>query len=145
MEGMIQTKKIFRTYSELSLLKSFEERYEYLRIGGRVGESTFGFDRYLNQQLYRSNEWKSIRNEVIIRDNGNDLGIEGLEIKKAIYVHHMNPIIVKDLLDDIDKVLDPEFLICTSFKTHEAIHFGDKTKLPEYFPLERKPGDTTLW
>lgn len=137
--------KIFRTYSELKKLKTFKDRYEYLRIGGRVGESTFGFDRYLNQQFYHSNEWKSVRNEIIIRDDGNDLGIKGLEIQKAIYVHHMNPMIIKDLLDDIDKVLNPEFLICASFKTHEAIHFGDETKLPEYFPVERKPGDTTLW
>lgn len=137
--------KTFRTYSELKKLKTFKDRYEYLRIGGRVGESTFGFDRYLNQRFYHSDEWKSVRNEIIIRDDGNDLGIEGLEIKKAIYIHHMNPIMVKDLLDDIDKVLNPEFLICTSFKTHEAIHFGDETKLPEYFPVERKPGDTTLW
>lgn len=136
---------MFRTYSELKELSTFEDRYEYLRIGGKVGESTFGFDRYLNQEFYRSKEWKTVRNEVIIRDDGDDLGIEGLEIKKAVYVHHMNPMMIKDLLEDIDKVLNPEFLICTSFKTHEAIHFGDVTKLPEYFPIERKPGDTRLW
>lgn len=137
--------KILRTYSELKELSTFRERFDYLKLGGKVGETTFGFDRYLNQQFYRSKEWKQVRNQIIIRDDGNDLGIEGCEITKAIYVHHMNPMIVRDLLEDIDKVLNPEFLICTSFKTHEAIHYSDETLLSDYFPIERKPGDTTLW
>lgn len=134
-----------RTYSELKELKTFQERFDYLKLGGKVGETTFGFDRYLNQQFYRSKEWKQVRNQVIIRDDGNDLGIEGFEITKAIYVHHMNPMIIKDLLEDIEKVLNPEFLICTSFNTHEAIHYSDESLLSEYFLVERKPGDTTLW
>lgn len=136
---------MLRTYSELIQIPTFKERYEYLKLNGKVGESTFGFDRYLNQRFYHSDEWKSARRQVIIRDNGNDLGVEGLEIEKIIHVHHMNPMMVKDLLHDINKVLDPEFLICTSYDTHKAIHFGDETTLPSYFPVERKPGDTTLW
>lgn len=133
-----------RRYSELRRLKTFKERYDYLRIGSAVGAETFGFDRYLNQAFYRSKEWKKIRNEVIIRDNGCDLGIEGFEIHDRIYIHHMNPITEDDILDRSEGILDPEFLICVSFNTHQAIHFGDFDLIPKP-PVERFPGDTKLW
>lgn len=133
-----------RTYRELSKLKTFKERYEYLKIGSIVGESTFGFDRYLNQAFYHSKPWRKVRDQIIIRDNGCDLGIEGYEISDRIYVHHMNPIMVQNFEDNLDDILNPEYLICASFDTHEAIHFGDESLLPK-LPIERKPGDTKLW
>lgn len=133
-----------RTYSELSQLKTFKERYEYLRLGGQVGSDTFGFDRYLNQIFYRSPEWRSMRDEIIVRDNGCDLGIEGREIYGRIYIHHMNPIAVKDLTDRTDLLLNPEYLITTTFNTHQAIHYSDEGILiPD--PIERKPNDTCPW
>lgn len=132
-----------RTYDELIKLKTFEERYEYLRLFGRVGESTFGFDRYINQEFYRSKEWRRMRDKIIVRDEGRDLGLEGYEIYDRIYVHHMNPMIVTDM-DDIDKILNPNYLICASFNTHQAIHFGDESLLPK-LPIERRPNDTKLW
>ncbi len=133
-----------RTYSELKRLKTFEERYEYLKLLGSVGESTFGFDRYLNQALYRSKEWKDLRNEIIIRDNGCDLGVEGYDIYDKIIIHHMNPLTADDIIDRTDLVYNPNYLICVSHITHDAIHYGDISLIPK-LPIERKPGDTTLW
>ena len=135
---------IVRTYSELRRLSTFEDRYHYLRLSGIVGESTFGFDRYLNQMFYQSREWKSARNRVIIRDNGCDLGIEGREIQGSVIIHHMNPMVVEDIIDGDYSILDPEFLVCVSHKTHNAIHYGDQRQLPRAF-VPRSPGDTILW
>lgn len=132
-----------RKYSELRTLPTFEERFEYLALYGSVGDSTFGSRRYLNQIFYRSREWRRTRNEIIIRDEGCDLGIIGRDIFDRIYVHHMNPIEIVDM-DNYDLLLDPEFLICTSFDTHQAITFGNKNNLFN-LPLERKKGDTRLW
>lgn len=133
-----------RTYSELMTFASFEERYEYLRLGGSVGKDTFGFDRYVNQRFYRSREWKSIRNEVIVRDNGCDLGVEGYEIHGRIYIHHMNPILLNDIRDSTDFLMNPEYLITTTHKTHNAIHYGDASLLV-LEPIERTPFDTCPW
>lgn len=135
---------LIRTYTDLIQLKTFEERYEYLRLGGIVGQDTFGFDRYLNQRFYRSPEWKQIRRDVIIRDEGRDLAMEGYELDKGIYVHHMNPITAKDLVDVTDWLLNPEYLVCVSKRTHDAIHFGDKSLLPE-LPKERTLNDMCPW
>lgn len=135
---------IIRTYSELIALPTFEERYQYLRLGGRVGEETFGFDRYLNQMFYKSDEWLSIRDQVIARDNGCDLGIPGREINRRILIHHMNPITVKDILDRSEFLLNPEYLICTVKNTHDAIHFGDENLLIKD-PIERTKNDTCPW
>ena len=133
-----------RSYSELVLLPTFIERFDYLVLNGMVGHETFGTNRYLNQSFYRSKEWKRARNETIIRDNGCDLGILGREINDAIYVHHMNPVTVEDLDEHYDLLLDPEFLICTAFYTHQGITFGDPKKLIT-LPRERTKGDTKLW
>lgn len=133
-----------RTYTELSRLPTFEERYRYLRITGRVGEETFGFDRYLNQVFYRSRKWKQIRDHVIVRDNGCDLGIEGYEIYGRIIIHHMNPITLKDIERESEFLLDPEFLICTVHNTHNAIHYGDESLLITA-PIERIKNDTCPW
>lgn len=135
-----------RTYSELCKLKTFRERYEYLRLRGKVGEETFGWDRYLNQRFYQtSDEWKSIRREVIIRDLGCDLGMEGYEIQgKKIIIHHMNPIAARDILDATEILLDPEFLICTTHQTHNAIHYGDSHLLVAE-PVVRTRNDTCPW
>lgn len=140
---MVTTMTI-RTYSELIKLSTFEERYKYLRLGGRVGEDTFGFDRYLNQMFYKSDEWKTIRDRVIIRDNGCDLGIEDREIRGRIIVHHMNPISKEDILKRSIYLLDPEYLICTIKNTHDAIHFGDESLLYTN-PIERSRNDTCPW
>ena len=133
-----------KTYSELILLPTFQERYHYLRLNGRVGEDTFGFDRYLNQIFYRSQKWKSIRDLVIIRDCGCDLGVEGYEIYGKIIIHHMNPITLKDIERESDYLLDPEFLICTTHNTHNAIHYGDESLLITA-PIERTKNDTCPW
>lgn len=133
-----------RTYSELIKLKTFKERYAYLKIGGRVGEETFGFDRYLNQKFYRSHQWKRIRDEVIIRDNGCDLGIEGHEINSRIIIHHINPITKYDILNKTDMLLNPEYLICTVKNTHDAIHYGDENLLIDE-PIIRTQNDTCPW
>lgn len=133
-----------RTYKELSRLKTFEERYSYLRLCGEVGSSTFGFDRFLNQRFYKSKEWLRVKSKVILRDNGCDLGIEGYDIYDRIIVHHMNPVTIEDLEKGSDFILDPEFLICTTHNTHNAIHYGDESLLYS-LPQERKPGDTKLW
>lgn len=133
-----------RTYSELILLPTFEERFEYLRLDGIVGEETFGFDRYLNQQFYRSAKWKRIRDEVIIRDRGCDLGVEGFEIYGKILIHHMNPISAHDIRTMSDLLIDPEYLISTVHNTHNAIHYGDANLLITA-PMERRPNDTCPW
>lgn len=135
---------IIRTYSELITLPTFMERYKYLRIGGTVGTNTFGFDRYLNQVFYKSDEWKSIRRHVIIRDCGCDLGIEGHEIHERILIHHINPISEEDILGRSDFLLNPEYLISTSHRTHNAIHYGDDSILIDT-PLERRKNDTCPW
>lgn len=135
---------ILRKYSELKRLKTFEERYEYLRIGGLVGEATFGFERFLNQQLYTSQRWRLLRNEIIIRDNGCDLGIEGRDIFDKIIIHHMNPLTREQMQNLDDSMFDPEYLICVSHNTHNAIHYGDASLLrKEYVP--RRPNDTCPW
>lgn len=133
-----------KSYSELIKLSTFEERYEYLRLGGFVGKETFGFDRYLNQDFYRSRVWRDIRRKVILRDNGCDLGCLDREIHGRIIVHHMNPITAGDIQDATDFLLDPEFLITTYELTHNAIHYGDASLLPQPF-VERRPGDTCPW
>ena len=133
-----------RTYSELITLPTFEERYKYLKLDGIVGEETFGFDRYLNQIFYKSKEWRSIRDYVIARDNGCDLGIEGHEIFGKILIHHMNPITKEDILERSDLLLNPEYLICTIKNTHDAIHYGDENLLI-ITPPERTKNDTCPW
>lgn len=133
-----------RTYSELRRFNTHEERYEYLRLNSSVGTATFGSERWLNQDFYRSAEWKRVRYTVISRDNGMDLGIEGFEIYDKIIIHHMNPITEEDIVHGNPDILDPEYLICCTQNTHNAIHFGDKSKLVRPF-VERQPGDTLLW
>ena len=133
-----------RTYSELIAFPAFEERYEYLRLNGRVGEETFGFERYLNQVFYKSKEWRSIRDYVIARDNGCDLGMEGYEIRGQILIHHINPITKEDILQRRDVLLNPEYLITTVKNTHDAIHYGDINLLVTA-PIERKKNDTCPW
>lgn len=133
-----------RTYSELIKLPTFIERYKYLRLGGKVGEETFGFDRYLNQKFYKDPEWLAARDKVIIRDMGCDLGIPGREIQSRILVHHMNPITQEDILNRSKFLLDPEYLICTMKNTHDAIHYGDESLLYTA-PIERTKNDTCPW
>lgn len=134
-----------RTYSELITLPTFEERYNYLRLGGRVGDETFGFDRWLNQQFYQRNpKWKKVRDFVILRDNGCDLGVEGYEIHGPIIVHHMNPVLTEDIVNESEYLLDPEFLISTVHRTHNAIHYGDEGLLPR-LPITRTKNDMCPW
>lgn len=133
-----------RTYSELIQLPTFKERFDYLRLDGVVGKDTFGFDRYLNQQFYRSSEWKRIRNQVIVRDNGCDLGIDEYEIHGRILIHHMNPISIEDLQYMSDLLMNPEYLICVSHRTHNAIHYGDESLIVTT-PIERSQNDTCPW
>ena len=133
-----------KTYSELILLPTFEERFRYLRLNSSVGKETFGFDRYLNQVFYRSQRWKSVRDHVIIRDNGCDLGMEGYEIRGRVIIHHMNPITIQDIELESDFLLDPEYLISTIHNTHNAIHFGDENLLIKA-PIERTANDTCPW
>lgn len=140
---MVVNMKI-RTYSELIKLKTFEERFNYLRLDGKVGDETFGFDRYLNQIFYRSDDWKKVRNYVIIRDNGCDLGVEGREIYGRILIHHMNPINKEDILKRSVYLLDPGYLICTVKNTHDAIHYSDESILITG-PIERTRNDTCPW
>ncbi len=135
---------LIRCYRELKRLNTFQERYDYLKIGGLVGDSTFGFERYLNQMLYSSPQWRKVRDQVIIRDNGNDLGVEGFQIYDHIIVHHMNPITVEQIEEAASEIFDPEYLVCCSTQTHNAIHFGDKSLLPQ-LPVERSPNDTCPW
>lgn len=133
-----------RTYTELSRLSTFLERYKYLKLDGNVGKTTFGYDRWFNQLFYHSAEWKSVRNEVIVRDNGCDLGVEGYVIHDRVYIHHMNPILLKDIEERSDILLNPEYLITTTFKTHNAIHYGDSDLLT-LDPIIRTPNDTCPW
>ena len=133
-----------KTYKEMSRLETFEERFDYLKLNGSVGSDTFGFDRWLNQKFYRSKEWKRTRDQVIIRDNGCDLGIPGREIQGKIIIHHVNPITVEDICDITEYLMNPDYLVCTSQNTHNAIHYGDANLLPKD-PVTRKPGDTKLW
>lgn len=132
------------SYTELQPLDTFVDRFEYLKLPGEIGVQTFGSDRYLNQRFYRSREWKQTRDQVIIRDNGCDLGVPGFEIFGDLLVHHINPIQTHDLKDFNPYVLNPEYLICVSRRTHNAIHFGDIRQLPQ-LPVARTPGDTKLW
>jgi hypothetical protein len=133
-----------RKYSELSRLFTFEERYHYLELRGTLGKKTFGFDRWINQRFYKSQEWKTVRNHVIVRDNGCDLGILGYEIYSGLIIHHMNPVLLDELKQGDYRVLDPEFLITTSLRTHNAIHYGDE-RLLSRGPIVRRSGDTKLW
>lgn len=133
-----------KSYSELIKLETFEERFEYLKLNGRVGESTFGYDRYLNQLFYTTAEWKAARNLVIIRDNGCDLGIDDRIIGGRIFIHHINPITKEDILNRHPKLFDPENLICVSKLTHDAIHYGDENLLIKA-PIERSKNDTCPW
>lgn len=133
-----------RSYSELRKLSTFKERYDYLKLNGRVGAETFGYNRYVNQRFYRSTEWKHIRDQIIIRDNGCDLGVEGYDLHSRIYIHHLNPMTVDDIDQGRQMILDPDNLICVSFDTHQAIHFGDESLLPQ-LPIERISGDTCPW
>ena len=133
-----------RTYSQLIRLPTFEDRFEYLKLKGSVGRDTFGHDRYLNQTFYSSMEWRRLRDEIIIRDNGCDLGIEGRQIGGKVYIHHLNPLGVNDILTHSEYLVNPEYLICVSFETHNAIHYGDINLLPRD-PIERKRNDTCPW
>ena len=133
------------TYSELITLPTFDERYNYLKLVGVVGADTFGFDRYLNQRFYRSVEWRRARDFVIARDMGCDLGISGREIQDKIYVHHMNPMSVKDIVDGDTHIINPEFLITVSFDTHNAIHYGDERLLHRKDLIVRSQNDTCPW
>ena len=135
---------MIRTYRECIQLPTFQERYRYLQIGGQVGKETYGFDRYLNQMLYRTPEWKRFRRDMIVRDNGCDLGCEGYEIYGNILVHHINPITVDDVVNRASCIFDPNNAICTSLNTHNAIHYGDETLLITE-PVVRKPNDTCPW
>lgn len=137
--------KIIKTYSELIRLSTFEDRYQYLAMHGTVGKDTFGSDRYFNQKFYKSRDWRRIRDQVIVRDGACDLGIKGREISGRVIIHHMNPFSMDDLTsDDALELLNPEYLICVSHETHNAIHYGDAGLLPEIF-VERRPNDTCPW
>lgn len=138
------TKMTIRTYSELIKLPTFKERYEYLRLEGRVGEDTFGWDRYLNQMFYKTAEWKRIRDQIIFRDHGCDLALDGFEIHGRILIHHMNPITKSDILDRSEFLLNPEYLISTTKSTHDAIHYGDVESLHNE-PVIRTRNDTCPW
>lgn len=133
-----------RTTTELYRLPTFEARFRYLALGGQVGGSTFGYDRWINQGFYRSREWKQIREHVIARDLGCDLGIDGYEIHDRIIIHHMNPMTAKDIVHGYDEIVDPEFLITTTHQTHNAIHYGNERAVPRAF-TPRSGGDTKLW
>lgn len=141
---VVMVAKMIKTYSELITLPTFEERYQYLRLGGQVGKETFGYDRYLNQRFYKDQEWLRVRDEVIIRDNGCDLGVPGREIGSRILVHHINPITKEDILNRSRKLFDPENLICTMKNTHDAIHYGDEELLAKD-PINRSKNDTCPW
>ena len=135
---------MLRTYSDLRRLETFHERFQYLKLGGQVGHSTFGFDRWINQEFYQSAHWKRVRDRVIVRDGGCDLGISGFEIHTQLLVHHMNPITADDIMHADSDILNPDYLITTTHRTHNAIHYGDESQLPRPH-VERQPGDTKLW
>lgn len=136
--------RMIRTYSELITIPTFNGRYQYLKLGGMIGESTFGFDRYLNQIFYNSQEWKSLRRDIIVRDNGCDLGSLDQEIMGSILIHHINPIDIKDIINRSDMLMNPEYLITTQLSTHNAIHYGNDNLLIKEF-VERRPNDTCPW
>lgn len=144
MVVMVIVMRTIRTYSELVRLPTFEERFRYLKLDGLVGKDTFGFDRYLNQEFYRSKEWKEVRDFVIVRDNGCDLGMDGYEIAGRIYIHHMNPITVNDIVHSSDFLLNPDYLVCVSHNTHNAVHYGGEDILVTA-PVERRKNDTCPW
>lgn len=133
-----------RTYSELIKLPTFKQRFNYLKLNSMIGEETFGFDRWLNQVFYTSPEWRRVRDIVIVRDNGNDLGLDGFQIGGKILIHHMNPITYHDIVHREEDILNPEYLICVSHRTHQAIHYGNEDLLPAD-PVERRPNDTCPW
>jgi len=133
-----------RTYSDLRCFTTFEERFEYLKLVGEVGRETFGYDRWVNQRFYKSREWKTLRDYVIFRDQGCDLGVPGYELRFGLLIHHMNPVTVEDIEHGSEEILDPNFLITTSLRTHNAIHYGSAGGLP-IRPVSRSLGDTTLW
>ena len=133
-----------KTYSELILLPTFEERFKYLQLNGRVGDDTFGFDRYINQKFYRSAEWKRIRDYIIIRDNGCDLAVYGYEIHGRILIHHMNPITISDIKFSTEYLMNPDYLICVTHNTHNAIHYGDEKQIITG-PIVRTKNDTCPW
>ena len=134
-----------KTYEELKALKTFEDRFKYLEIGGHIGIESFGFNRYLNQNFYKSYEWQKIREKVILRDNGMDLGVEGYPIENRIVIHHINPITIDDVLDRNPDIFNPDYLICCSHQTHNALHYGDEGYLGRFAIAERRPDDTTPW
>lgn len=136
---------MIRYYSELIQLPTFKERFEYLKLSGSVGKATFGYDRYLNQNFYKSQEWKRLRNEIIVRDNGCEMGLEDYEIRGRILIHHMNPIVDDDIVNMSDYLMNPEYLICVSHDIHNAIHYGndDIVRAKDYIP--RRPDDTCPW
>ena len=134
-----------KTYSELSKLRTYEERFKYLQIGGRIGIETFGYDRYLNQVFYNSPQWKKVRDQVIIRDNGCDLGLDGYSIPGKVIIHHINAISVDDVLEGNPEIFDPEYLICVSHATHNALHYGDESYPLKFQVTERKLNDTVPW
>lgn len=133
-----------RTYAEMSAIKDFMGRFEYLKLGGAVGETTFGFDRHLNQSLYRSARWRRVRDEVLIRDDGLDMGMDGYPAGSRMVVHHMNPLTARDIEEENPVIFRVDLLVCVSFSTHNAIHYGDASLLPKP-PVIRKPGDTCPW
>ena len=133
-----------KTYSELILLPTFEERFKYLQLNGRVGDDTFGFDRYINQKFYRSAEWKRIRDYIIIRDNGCDLAADGYEIHGRILIHHMNPITISDIKFSTEYLMNPDYLICVTHNSHNAIHYGDEKQIITG-PIVRTKNDTCPW
>lgn len=135
---------MIRTYSELIRIPTFEDRFRYLQLKGDVGENTFGFDRYLNQAFYRSREWRQLRNEIILRDGACDMALDGYEITSNIFIHHMNPITQDAIIHRDESILNPEYLVCVSFVTHNAIHYGSFDLIDNSY-VDRKPGDTLLW
>lgn len=141
----MEIQMIIRTYSELIRLPTFEERYNYLKLDSEIGMETFGFERYLNQRFYRSKEWKALRDKIIIRDHGCDLGVVGYEIYDKIYIHHMNPITSDDIRNNTDYLMNPEFLISTTHDTHNAIHYGNSDLLNTHVLAERTKNDTCPW
>lgn len=144
LRSIAELMKMIRTYRELIRIPTFNERLQYLKLKGIVGAKTFGSDRYLNQGFYQSHEWKRVRNEVIVRDMGCDLAVEGMDIYGKILIHHMNPLSPDDIIHGTDYLLNPDYLICTSKATHDAIHYGDESILFSA-PISRTPGDTCPW
>ena len=136
-----------RTYTELIQIPTFIERFRYLKLGGKVGEETFGWERYLNQRFYQSHEWREFRRQIILRDHGCDLGLDGYEFGpgELILIHHMNPIDTKDIVNQTEFLMNPEYVISVRKKTHDAIHYGDESLILEYEPVVRRPGDTCPW